>query len=261
MENQCDVFLYFSDYFDMLVQKLLPYLFAQTIILLKSWSFVIFIIFLFLRKPIVIFINRIYEIHFSQGKIIAQQQNEKDKEGIDLKDLASTNINLNKNALSETEQTLFRNKSKKRVSLPSLPSDNIFKGLFDVQEKIICEELDKTPFDKEEVLVRELASYQIALDFERIFKDIFKSQFDALEYINANEKGVSKKDLLKLYNEAKKKYAVSYQDFSFENWFDFFVIYNFVEQKDKLIYPTSKSQSFTYYVLVQRRYNVQYKGL
>jgi len=261
MENQCDAFLYFREYFDIIVQRLLPYLFSQMVILLKSWSFVIFTIFLFLRKPIVDFINRIYEIHFSQGKILVQQQGEKEKEGIDLKNLSSSNSNLSKNTASETNQSSSKSKNRKRVSVPSLPSDNVFKKMFEVQEKIIHEELAKTPFIKEEVLIRELASYQIALDYERIFKDIFKSQFDALEHINANEKGVAKKDLLKFYNKAKKQYAVAYKDFSFENWFDFFVIYNFIEQKDKLIYPTNKSQSFTYYILVQRGYNVQYKGL
>ena len=261
MENQCDIFLYFKEYIDLFLKTVTPYLVEQTISLLKSWSFVIFTIFLFLRKPIVDFINRIYEIHFSQGKILVQQQGEKDKEGIDLKNLSSSNSNLSKNAEPETDQSTPKSKNKKRLSVPSLPSDNVFKKMFEVQEKIIHEELAKTPFIKEEVLIRELASYQIALDYERIFKEIFKSQFDALEYINANEKGVSKKDLVKFYNEAKKQYAVGYQDFSFENWFDFFVIYNFIEQKDKLVYPTSKSQSFTYYILVQRRYNVQYKGL
>ncbi len=260
-ENQYDIFLYFKEYIDLFLKTVIPYLAEQTVSLLKSWSFIILLVFLCLKKPIIDLINKIYEIHFSKGKIFIQKQVEQEKSGLDTNLLTTNNGIPQTINTGNTELSPKLNKNKKGIHLPALPDDNVFKGVFNDQEKIIKTELTKTPFIKEEVLIRELASYQIALDYERIFKDMFKSQIDALEYINSNEQGVTKNDLLKFYDKAKQQYPVAYQDFSFENWFAFFDIHNFIEQKDNKLYPTEKSQAFTYYIIVQRRYNILYKGL
>lgn len=261
MDNQCDVFLYIREYIDLLLKTVTPYLTIQIVSLLKSWSFVILLVFLCLKKPLIDFINKIYEIHFAQGKILIQRQVEQNNSGIDT-NLLTSNGRVNSIIYEEGKEVPVKtNKTRKGVHLPTLPDDNIFKEVFKEQEKIIKIELNKTPFIKEEVLIRELASYQIALDYERIFKDMFKSQFDALEYLNSNEQGILKNDFLLFYEKAKQQFPIAYQDFSFENWFAFLDIYNFIESKEGKIYPTNKSQAFTFYILVQRRYNILNKGL
>ena len=44
MENQCDIFLFFREYIDLLCKDVLPYLFEQSLTLLKNWAFVVFCI-------------------------------------------------------------------------------------------------------------------------------------------------------------------------------------------------------------------------
>ena len=109
--------------------------------------------------------------------------------------------------------------------------------------------------------MKNLASCQIALNFERIYQSIFKSQFDALEMLNSNAEGISINELKTLYEQAKNNYPKAYINFSFENWFYFLTINDLVLQKQDKWYAADKSKAFVLYVIFQQRYNVQYKGL
>ena len=248
MENQCDTFLFFREYIDLLCKDVLPYLFEQSLTLLKNWAFVVFCIFLFLRKGIITFIERIKEIHFRESKIVTQNIKPHDVA------LDTQTYGINKDFDRKQDN------SKKNIPLPPIP-DSVFQKVLQEQEKIINTQLKDNPFKKEDVLLRELASYQLALEYERIFKDIFKSQFDALEMLNSRKKGMLQKDFLPFYEQAKQQNPNAYLDFSFENWFAFFDFNYFLNKDGNRFKATEKSKSLTYYIIVKRKYNIQYKGL
>lgn len=249
MESQCNMFLYFREYFDIICKDMLPYLFQQILMLLQSWPFVLLVMFLCLKRYVVEFITRIHEIHFHEGKIITQNNRQHN---------GALNADLPKGI--DVDFDTSKSKGGKKVSVPDIP-DDVFKGVLKEQERIINNALEKSPFHKDEVLLRELASYQIALDYERIFKDIFKSQFDALEKLNSSEGGMTQNEFLPFYEQAKQQSPKAYDGFSFENWFAFFEFNYFFKKKGKKFIATDKSKAFTYYIVVQRRYGIQYKGL
>ena len=143
-------------------------------ILLKNWPFVTLLIFLFLKKYIKDFVKNIKEVHIPGVTVIQTQVTD------------TTGTALQNNTLRE--MTFKEKFSKKRFQLPNLNKKDIYTKVFEQQETLIKQELKDTPFEKESYLVRQLASFRLALNYERIFKDIFKSQIDVLEYINSSDR-------------------------------------------------------------------------
>lgn len=124
---------------------------------------------------------------------------------------------------------------------------------------MIKKNLENSPFEKKAFLIRELASCQIALNYERIYHDIFKSQFDALQMLNSHTEGVLLEEIKKFYEKAKSDYSVPYSNYSFENWLDFLISCDLILLKDNKWCATEKSRAFISYIIVQQRYNIQEK--
>ena len=230
-----------SEYLNIFLKEGIPFFITQLVALFPY--VVILIIFFNLKEPIVCFISRAQSFRFSGAEIIAQG-NETSNKGLD----------------TGQDSEHFSDKNKK-IPIPDPLESDIFKDILLQRENTIKEEIKKSQYKTDEFLLKNLASCQIALNFERIYQSIFKSQFDALEMLNSNLEGVSRNELKTLYEQAKNNYPKAYINFSFENWFYFLTINDLVLQKQDKWYATDKSKAFVLYVIFQQRYNVQYKGL
>ena len=227
----------------MFLNEGIPFLIIQLVTLLQSPPFVALIIFFNLKKPIVYFLSNVKDVRVSGTEIITQSKEISNK-GLD----------------TRQDNECFLDKNKK-IHLPDLSEGDIFKNILLQRENTIQEEIKKSQYNTDEILLRNLASCQRALNFERIYQNIFKSQFDALEMLNSNLEGVSRNELKTLYEQAKNNYPKAYINFSFENWFYFLTINDLVLQKEDKWYTSNKSKAFVCYVIFQQRYNIQYKGL
>lgn len=112
---------------------------------------------------------------------------------------------------------------------------------------------------KQDKLLDEFTSCQVALHYERIFAYIFKSQLNALKELNSSKNGVPRNEFMRFYIKAKEENPQEYANTSFETWVSFLVINNFIQQREDYFYSTSESIVFVDYVTVQRGYNVQWK--
>ena len=237
-----------NEYLNMFFKDGVPYLITQLVVLLQSWSFVFLIAFFTCRRPIEYFISRVQGVRFPGTEIIAQS-----------KEISNKGLDTDAGTI-ERNSEYFLTKDKK-MHLPKISEHSVFKSVLIQQEDLIKADLKDSPFYAEEILMRELASYQIAINYERIFNDIFKSQFDALEKLNSNKEGTSVKELIQIYEKAKKMYSEAYINFSFDDWFYFLTINDLVLQKKDKWYVTDKARAFVYYVIVQQRYDIRCKGL
>jgi hypothetical protein len=93
------------------------------------------------------------------------------------------------------------------------------------RESRIHTELEKQqiamPAERERILVRFLAGATIALEFERIYADIWGSQIASLQFLNSASPGVASTRLQPAYDRAAKQWPAFYKNYSFENWLGF----------------------------------------
>lgn len=230
------------EYLDMFLKEGLSFLIRQSSEILRSWPFVVSVIFLCLRRPLISFLSRIQGIRFLNTEIVTQGNRVGD-EGLE-----PDTGKLKKDGLS----------SKKDLPLFEI-QEGVFKPVWLYQEEVVKKDLENNPFEKEAFLIRELASCQIALNYERIYKDVFKSQFDALQMLNNHTEGVLLEEIKKFYERAKSDYPVPYSNYSFENWLDFLTSCDLILLKDNKWYATEKSRAFISYIIGQQRYIIQEK--
>lgn len=253
------------EYLDMFLKEGLPFLIHQSFETLRSWPFVVLVIFLFSKKPLMHFVSKIQGIRFSNTEIVTQG-NEIGDEGLKLDQTTLPPLNRQGNGIGDEGLELDTGKlkkeglsSKKGVPLFEI-QEGVFKHVWLYQEEVVKKELENSPFEKEAFLIRELASCQIALNYERIYKGIFKSQFDTLQMIlNTHPDGVLAEEIKKFYERAKSDYPVSYSNYSFENWLNFLTSYDLILLKDNKWYATEKSRAFIFYIIGQQKYNIQEK--
>lgn len=222
------------------------YLVEHIWILLTCWPFTLLLIILFLKDSINSLISRINEVHVADKKIIIQPN-------------SVTNGLLTKS--SQSSDPIEKNGKRGKSPLPKLSEDFIFKKVMETQETIIKDMIKSSPFKKEELLIRELASYQLAVDYERIYQFIFKSQIDALEGIINSANGKNKQDIVTYYEQAQKQYSAAYEQFSFDNWMYFLISHGLIEENSNRYYATEKGKAFVYYITEQQHYNWLYKSL
>ncbi len=144
---------------------------------------------------------------------------------------------------------------------PLPPQVGPYKQIIEETEQKLKEELTSIQYDEKEVLLRALASVQLSLAYERAYKDIFKSQIDALQRLNATGSGVLTREALSLfYENAKNKYSSAYDNFSFDNWLNFLFFSELIKEVEGKINITTNGKAFLLYIL-ERGYEVKFKSL
>ena len=97
-----------------------------------------------------------------------------------------------------------------------------------IREAAIVEDLQNhglsVSTDTEKVLVKHLAGSQIVVGFERLFAVIYRSQVQALRWINGQPTGAARDDLEVLYERAKAQWPTMYEHYSLEQWTAFMVL-------------------------------------
>lgn len=235
----CNTFDYWID----LLTSIGNYFIEHLLMLFNCWPFTILLTVFWLKGSINSLISRINEVHVADKKIIIQPN-------------SATNGLLKQSSSIEDVIT-----KKGKVSLPKLPDGFIFKKVIEAQETLISNTIKSSPFKKEELLVRELASYQLAVDYERIYQFIFKSQVNALEGIINSSNGQSKQEIFTYYEQAKYQNSIAYEKFSFDNWLYYLISSELIEEKSNKYFITDKGKAFIYYITQQQRYNWVYKEL
>ena len=226
-----------------------------------AWPFVVLKIFMIFKKPIEDLISEIVCIRFKTGNKefeVEIPQEKINKDGVDnIQNVSGENAQDDRQMPKKDDTDLLRSN---KIHLSELPENYVFKNVLEEQEKSIKEDLDKSPFQPKEILIRELASYQLATEYERIYHCIFKSQFDVLQNLVKNSHGLAIEEIRAFYKKAKRKFPEAYNNWSFENWFAFLQANNFFKQQEDKYYPTIHAEAFTRYITEQQRYDIRSKS-
>lgn len=117
------------------------------------------------------------------------------------------------------------------------------------QEDRIEEDLEneglEDPTTARSALVRELAATQIVLFFERVEKNIFASQINAMRHLNSRPDGTEGIDeMRKFFEQARNDYPDLYSNYAFEQWLNFMGERNLVEVGDDVIGLTVRGREY-----------------
>ncbi|HBM90308.1 MAG TPA: hypothetical protein DD400_00275 [Rhodospirillaceae bacterium] len=216
-----------------------------------SWPIVVLISFLVFRAPIKAYINRItFAYH---GKTAVHSPLDKQQVPTDM--TASIN-KLGKMPERPVEVETNTNELEKVEVQKESGADAYLKSfdnplLKDVEDRI-SEDLSARnivdPSDKTEVLVRALASTQLALLTERIYTSIWGSQVRVLRFLNGQENGVDISALRPFYEVAKSDYPDWYKEQSFERWLGFLTSYNLITVEKTRYVITVAGRQFLRYI-------------
>ena len=104
--------------------------------------------------------------------------------------------------------------------------------------------------EREKILVR-IAAATIAISrFEKIHSDMYRSQFDALNALNATPGGLVKADIRRFFGEGAARTPMLYPDtFTVERWLSFLTSWQLATQEDELIKITLDGREFLRYVI------------
>lgn len=208
--------------------KFLTYVFDNLITLLKSYSFVFLIIFLFIKNPIINLINRIKEVKSKELSFKFDDNIQVLPENKDWFNDYLKNEDLSK-IVKEQYDTLKRNFKLKKLDAVS---DNLLKKLTD---------------------------FSLALNFEKLYNVIFRSQARAIMYLyNNKNKSYIDESLFKVfYDNACSELPGFYNSYSYEKWLGFLINNKFVERKNSKISLDYIGKAFCYYIIHQG-YNIEY---
>jgi len=115
------------------------------------------------------------------------------------------------------------------------------------REKAIKEDLQSFNDDKEErekFLIRALAEFTIALEFEQAYWRIWGSQLLALRFLNSHNR-VTVENLRFFYSEKQDEL----KDITFEEWWNFLDVSNFANIRDDIAHITPAGREFLVYIM------------
>jgi len=127
------------------------------------------------------------------------------------------------------------------------------------REDLINEQLKKVGVqdgpDKEKVLIRYLATANLALIFERTDRLIWGSQLYILEYLNDRRPlGVLKEDIkTAYYDEAAKRWPIMFENYPYEDYLNFLKNSGLVIEKDGNLVITVFGVQFLQYLTAMGR--------
>ncbi|GEM_PF-2147864 len=224
------------------------YLTDQCFILLKSWPFVLLLVIFLFKLELKHFLSGIESVETGNTKL-KLKQGKTDNQGL-----------LNNSSLLTKVEEKGSTTNNTKVPLPPFPAGD-FKAVIDEREKELREWISKVPYFEQDTLIRELASFQLAVEYERIYKIIFKSQIDLLQRLEGMKDTLSREASMEYYKESKKKYPQAYLNFTFDNWLAFLTSSSLVIEENSSLQITNNGRAFLTYIIVQRQYDITLKSL
>jgi hypothetical protein len=206
-------------------------------LLTSSWPIVglilgVFALLLF-RKGIFHFLNKADELGFGGVKVSAKAQEEK---------------------RVDTQPQISKAEELKKVFQSPLLTE------METNIKTELNTASLNPPEREEILVKYLASNQIAVAFERTYFLIFGSQLSALQLLASSPGGVEDIEKLRpFYEQAKSKNPEFYGSYSFESWEGFLQGQVLMGRKENKAAITIRGKEFLKY-LVDQGYSLKKGG-
>lgn len=147
-----------------------------------------------------------------------------------------------------------------RQALERAPTEHYapaFRPVVDnLQQKILVhlnEQSRQTNVTRESLLLRGFADTVAALLLERIYRFIFGSQIDALEFLAYQPNFTSSRDeIRKHYDAAFVAYPGVYNDYSFDDWLNFLLRAELVKISDRMVTLTDLGLAMPGYIVAQR---------
>lgn len=211
------------------------YMIKNIVGLFTSWPFIIFVVFITIRKYIVEILKKIKDdLRIENNKIFMGSSNQQDIQ------------NTPHDTLSNIPTTTMskKNRREKGHDLPELPDNGLKEYTLEI-EKDLKKKLDESPYKKMEIIVRDSTNYRIATEFERIYRIIFGSQMRLLRNLDTC-KQLSKKEIMKFFKQEKRKMPDS--DIEFEPWIRFLVSQGLLSYAEDEYKITNKGRAFITYV-------------
>jgi len=134
--------------------------------------------------------------------------------------------------------------------------------LTEVEEQVrkSLDAFSKNPEEREKVLIKFLATNQIAVFFERTHFLIFGSQLAALQFLASSPNILEDPDSLRpFYEQAKSKNSDFYGSYRFESWFSFLQSQLLITQQNQKVGITVRGKEFLKY-LIDRGYDFKKGG-
>ena len=214
--------------------KFLTYLIDNIFNLLKSYSFVLLIIFFFIRRSIVDLINRVKEFKSKELSF---------KFDDNMQNLTPTSNNI------DWFNSYLQNEDLSKI---------VKEHYSTLKKNLKLKSLDATS----DVLLKKLTDFSLALHFEKLYNVIFKSQAKAIMYLyNDKNKAYIEEDNFRKFNDkAYLDLPGFYQNYSYEKWLAFLLNNKFIKRRGSKIYIDYVGKAFCYYIIHQG-YNIEYISL
>lgn len=242
--------------------KFSTYILDSVFTLLKSYTFVGLIVFLFLRKAISSLISRLKIITSNETSLLFENLENNSKEKIGYNGLSKDNVNVininTKTSHNKGKINFIENVNRNYQFLLGNPNLKVaIEEQYDKLSKDFDIKNDVSSNKVSDALLKILADFSLALYFEKILRIIFRSQLEALLslYINSN-KMLTNEDIFKeAYTNAVNMHSDAYKIYNYESWINFLLSQNFIVIKDNDISITNIGRAFCFYFLNQN-YNV-----
>jgi hypothetical protein len=125
------------------------------------------------------------------------------------------------------------------------------------QERSVRADLEQrkitTPADREQVLIKTLATYQIGLHFERVYSAIYGSQVALLAHLNARHAGDSEAAIKPFYDNAKATYPSVHENSAFETYLGYLEASSLIERNSGSVTITLAGREFLKYLVDARK--------
>lgn len=229
-----------------MAEKLIP-----QIVQSMNYPFVILIIsivaiFAF-RKPICGLIDRIIKGNIGPSSFDAPHpQAQTDGRGVrGMPELGKVSEPLN---TENQHESTSANNDGARAFLQSFDNPLLKEVEDNIRADLIRRNINSAP-DKEKVLIRALASAQVIMELEKIYASIWKSQIDALRYLNGQNDGALSTDLSLFYNYAKSSFPEWYEKQPYEAWLSYMTAFNLIQRKNENVHITVLGRQFLRYIV------------
>ena len=224
---------------------IVSYLSDQFFLLLKSWPFILLLLGWLFRAELKKLIAGIETVEAGNTKLTLKQESPGEHGLVD-NPPALPNCSIKK--------------SGQKAPLPPF-LDGDFKAAMEEREKKVKEWLKDWPFEETSSLIRELASFQLAVEYERLYHSIFKSQLDLLERLTGEKNALHRSVLMDVFNKLKEEYPRAYLNYSFDNWISFLTLNSLAREENSSLKITDNGRAFIAYIINQRGYDITLKRL
>ena len=225
--------------------SVISYLSDHFFLLLKSWPFILLLVAWLFRVELKRLIAGIETVEAGNTKVTLKQEKPSDR-GL-----------LEKPTLLPTPSA---KKSGEKVQIPPFPPGD-FKAVMDDRENKLREWIKEFPYETTSVLIRELASFQLAVEYELLYYIAFKSQLDLLERLAGEKNALHRSVLISAFDKLKEEYPRAYLNYSFDNWISFLTLNSLAIEENSSLKITDNGRAFISYIINQRGYDITAKHL